>query len=99
MEKGMWDAILAAAEEPQDSKDWLDYWILSWLKTGGTEATLLLRHRNPKMKHSGPLNRIWKNEADLMAKEAFGTEIYCHSMTWTAEWNQLDHHTVVWMLI
>jgi hypothetical protein len=25
MEKGMWDAILAAAEEPQDSKDWLDY--------------------------------------------------------------------------
>ena len=62
-----------------------DYWILSWLKRGGTEAeaTLLLCHRNPKRKHSGPLKRIWKNEANLMAK--FGTEICCHSMTWMAE--------------
>jgi len=32
-----------------------------------------------------------------MAKEAFGTEICCHSVTRMAEQNQLDHHTVVWM--
>ena len=68
-----------------------DRWHWTW------RYSAVVSHESKKW-NSGQLNRIWKNEADLTAKTAFSTEIFCHSMTWTAEWNQLDHNTVMCML-
>jgi hypothetical protein len=65
----MGDAIPAAAEEPQDSKEWTTEFYHDSRQVALKLQLLDLCHRNPKRKHSGPLNRISKNEADLMAKK------------------------------
>jgi len=59
----------------KDSKDWTTEFYRDSRQVVLKLKLLFCCHRNPKRKLSGPLNRIWKNEADPMANEAFGTEI------------------------